>query len=69
MLVVAVAEKSQRNRYMLETFARQRYDRDRLQTNRLETIFGRYYHARLSYDILDKVAYYAADMNNLVTIR
>ena len=47
MLVVAVAEKSQRNRLMLELFARQRYDRDKLQTNGLVTIFGRVNHARL----------------------
>ena len=67
--VVAVAEKSQHSRYVLESFARQRYDRDRLQVNGLGTIFGRYYHARLSYDVLDKVAYYAAEMNNLVNVR
>ena len=41
MLVVAVAEKSQRNRYMLETFARQRYDRDKLQTGGLSSILSR----------------------------
>ena len=56
MLVVAVGEKSQRNRIMLELLARQRYDCDKLQTNGLTTIFGRVYHTRLPYDMLDRVA-------------
>ena len=40
MLVVAVAEKSQRNRFMLESRTRQRYERDRLQTAGLASVLG-----------------------------
>ena len=69
MLVVAIAEKSQRNRFMLESRARQRYERDRMQKNGLITICGRVYHPRLPYDMLDRVALYANELDKVIEIR
>ena len=75
MLVVAVAEKSQRNRYMLETFARQRYDRDKLQTGGLSSILSRIDYGqsngtiRLPFDILERVAKYTRELDKVIKSR
>ena len=75
MLVVAVAEKSQRNRYMLETFARQRYDRDKLQTGGLSSILSRIDYGqsngtiRLPFAILERVVKYTRELDKVVKFR
>ena len=68
MLVVAIAEKSQRNRFMLELRARQRYHK--LKTGGLVSLLGRRQFSilfempvppmRLPHDALDTVACYVS---------
>ena len=75
MLVVAVAEKSQRNRYMLETFARQRYDRDKLQTGGLSSILSRVDYGQrdgttlLPFECLKKATEYARALDKVIKKR
>ena len=79
MLVVAVAKKSQRNRFMLELFARQWYDRDKLKTDGLVSVIGRnrlgicnYIQLppmRLPSDPLDKVARYCYALDEVILNR
>ena len=75
MLVVAVVEKSQRNRFMLESLARQRYDRDKLQTRGLSSILSRINYGqsngtiRLPFAILERVVKYMRELDKVVKFR
>ena len=77
MLVVAIAEKSQRNRFMLEWRARQRYHK--LKTGGLVSLLGRCQFSflfkmpvppmRLPHDALDTVACYVSALDELALKR
>ena len=79
MLVIAVAKKSQHNRFMLELFARQCYERDKLQTNGLVSVLGRNRLGICNYiqlppmclpsDPLDKVARYLYALDEVILNR
>ena len=75
MLVVVVAEKSQRNRFMLESFTRKRYERDKLQANSLSSILSHvddgecHGTIRLPFVLLEKVANYARALDKVIKIR
>ena len=79
MLVVAIAEKSQRNRFMLESFARQRYERDKLDTVVVGSALGcdqfgicnwiQLPPMRLPSDPLDKVVRYLYALDEVILKR
>ena len=76
MLIVAVSKKSQCNRFMLESFAQQCYDCDKLKTAGLIGVLGRSQFGichyikllpmRLPSDLLDKVVYYLYALDEVI---